>query len=115
MSLTPGTRLGVYELGAQIGAGGMGEVYRAIDTRLDRTVAIKTIAVAFLVMEHAEGTSPKDGKAFAYISNETGTYEVFVMPLPKSGGKFQVTSGAGLLPQWINGGRELAYVTAEHR
>ena len=56
-----------------------------------------------------------DGKAFAYVSNETGTYEVFVMALPKSGGKFQVTSGGGLLPQWINGGRELAYVNAEHK
>ena len=98
MSLSPGTRLGVYEVIAPIGAGGMGEVYRAIDTRLDRTVAIKTISgafserferearaisalnhphictlydigherpaagadpVAFLVMEHVEGTSPK--------------------------------------------------------
>jgi serine/threonine-protein kinase len=41
MSLTPGTRLGPYEIVAPIGAGGMGEVYRARDTRLDRIVAIK--------------------------------------------------------------------------
>jgi hypothetical protein len=61
------------------------------------------------------GMYAPDGKAFAYISNETGTYEVFVMALPRSGGKFQVTSGGGLLPQWINGGRELAYVNAEHK
>jgi dipeptidyl aminopeptidase/acylaminoacyl peptidase len=61
------------------------------------------------------GTYAPDGQAFAYISNETGTYEVFVMPLPKSGGKLQVTSGGGLLPQWFNGGRELAYVNAEHK
>lgn len=40
MALTAGTRLGVYEILAPIGAGGMGEVYRARDTRLDRTVAV---------------------------------------------------------------------------
>src|SRR6185436_12758663 len=39
----PGTRLGVYEVTAQIGAGGMGEVYKGRDTRLDRTVAIKIL------------------------------------------------------------------------
>src|SRR5438094_6373612 len=41
MSLSPGSRLGPYEILGQAGAGGMGEVYRARDTRLDRTVAIK--------------------------------------------------------------------------
>jgi serine/threonine protein kinase len=43
MSLTPGTRLGPYEIQTPLGAGGMGEVYRARDTRLDRTVAIKIL------------------------------------------------------------------------
>jgi len=43
MPLTPGTRLGTYEIVAPIGAGGMGEVYRARDTRLGREVAIKVL------------------------------------------------------------------------
>src|SRR5262249_11358736 len=43
MALSPGVRLGPYEILAPIGAGGMGEVYRARDTRLDRTVAIKIL------------------------------------------------------------------------
>ena len=43
MAITPGTRLGVYEVTAQIGVGGMGEVYRAIDTKLKRQVAIKIL------------------------------------------------------------------------
>jgi len=43
MSLAPGDRLGPYEIAAVIGAGGMGEVYRARDTRLNRDVAIKVL------------------------------------------------------------------------
>ncbi len=46
MALTPGTRLGSYEVTAQIGVGGMGEVYRATDTKLDRDVAIKVLPSA---------------------------------------------------------------------
>src|SRR6266705_1165570 len=43
MSLVTGTKLGRYEIRAKIGAGGMGEVYLAQDTELDRTVAIKIL------------------------------------------------------------------------
>ena len=47
MPLTPGTRIGPYEITGTLGAGGMGEVYRARDTRLNRDVAIKMLPDLF--------------------------------------------------------------------
>jgi Tol biopolymer transport system component len=47
MSLSPGSRLGPYEIVAPLGAGGMGEVYRAKDTRLQRDVAVKVLPASF--------------------------------------------------------------------
>ena len=48
MSLAPGTRFGAYEVAAQIGVGGMGEVYRARDAKLNRDVALKVLPDSFL-------------------------------------------------------------------
>ena len=47
MSLVPGTRIGSYEVVSAIGTGGMGEVYKARDTRLDRTFAVKVLPGRF--------------------------------------------------------------------
>ena len=47
MTLSAGTKIGPYEIQSLLGAGGMGEVYRALDTRLERIVAIKILPAQF--------------------------------------------------------------------
>jgi serine/threonine protein kinase len=57
MPILPGRRLGPYEILSAIGAGGMGEVYRARDTRLDRIVAIKVLPMP--LADRPEATKAK--------------------------------------------------------
>ena len=55
MALTSGTKLGPYEILTPLGAGGMGEVYRARDSRLDRIVAVKVLPASFAAdVEHGD-------------------------------------------------------------
>ena len=59
MPLEAGTRLGPYEILGAIGAGGMGEVYRARDIRLDRTVAIKVLTGALAAIRNRGSASSR--------------------------------------------------------
>ena len=61
MTLSAGTRLGPYEIVALVGAGGMGEVYRARDTRLNRDVAIKVLPdlARILTASHVSHAKPR--------------------------------------------------------
>jgi Tol biopolymer transport system component len=69
VQLTPGHRLGPYEIIAAIGAGGMGEVYRARDTRLDRTVAIKVLPGAFAQDVQAANRFEREARAVAALNH----------------------------------------------
>ncbi len=69
MSLQPGTRLGPYEILAPLGAGGMGEVYRAKDTRLDRTVAIKVLAAHLSQDPEVKQRFEREARAISSLSH----------------------------------------------
>src|SRR5687767_14358573 len=69
MSLAPGTRLGPYEILAAIGAGGMGEVYRARDTKLDRDVAIKVLPDAFAADPERVARFQREAKMLASLNH----------------------------------------------
>ena len=69
MALGPGSKLGVYEVTAKIGAGGMGEVYRAHDTTLDRDVAIKVLPDAFATDPERLARFEREAKVLASLNH----------------------------------------------
>src|SRR5258705_8653874 len=69
MALFAGTRLGPYEIVSALGAGGMGEVYKAKDTRLDRHVAIKVLPSAFAQDADRLARFEREAKAVAALSH----------------------------------------------
>jgi serine/threonine protein kinase len=91
MPLAPRTRLGPYEVIDSLGSGGMGEVYRGRDTRLDRTVAIKVLAAGTAGDADLRGRFVREAKAVAALEHPhiCGVYDVgeadgilyLVMPL----------------------------------
>jgi eukaryotic-like serine/threonine-protein kinase len=69
MALAPGTRLGPYEIVSPLGAGGMGEVYRARDTRLDRVVAIKILPQHLSEKPAARERFDREARAISSLSH----------------------------------------------
>src|SRR3989338_2252590 len=95
MTLSPGTRLGPYEIVAPLGAGGMGEVYRARDTRLDRTVAIKILPEALAAYPQFRERFDPDARAIPQLDFP------HLPPLPPGAGH----PDAGILLLIFRGGK----------
>ena len=67
--LSPGVRFGPYEIGSPVGSGGMGEVYRARDTRLDRVVALKVISQTLIADSQALQRFEREARAIAALNH----------------------------------------------
>jgi serine/threonine protein kinase/tetratricopeptide (TPR) repeat protein len=78
VTLTAGTRVGIYEIAGPLGAGGMGEIYRARDVRLDRTVAIKALPQAFSHDPDRRARFEREARLVASLShpNIAGIYGI---------------------------------------
>src|SRR5271154_6943016 len=69
MNLAPGSRLGPYEIVGPLGSGGMGEVYRARDTRLERTVAIKILPAQFTADQVSKQRFEREAKTISSLNH----------------------------------------------
>src|SRR5215813_7132998 len=69
MSLTAGARLGPYEIQTPVGAGGMGEVYKARDTRLDRIVAIKVLPETSAALPEVRQRFEREARAVSSLNH----------------------------------------------
>ena len=69
MALAPGTRLGPHEILSAVGAGGMGEVYKARDTRLDRTVAVKVLPAALAADPQFRERFDREARAISQLTH----------------------------------------------
>ena len=78
MALESGTRLGPYAILSPIGAGGMGEVYKAKDTRLDRTVAVKVLRENFGDSPERKARFEREAKAISQLNHA----HIFCRPIP---------------------------------
>jgi hypothetical protein len=114
MSLASGSSLGPYRIGARLGAGGMGEVYRVRDPRLDRSVAIKTLPAEFSSDDRWRARFHRKARTIAGLSHPH-ICALHVQPFPATGVRWQVSDAGGHQPQWRRDGRELYYVALDKK
>ena len=69
MTIAPGARLGPYEILSPLGAGGMGEVYRAKDTRVERTVALKVLPEEFFEDKESIARFEREARLLASLNH----------------------------------------------
>src|SRR5215831_18366260 len=109
MSLPTGTRLGLYEITGAIGAGGMGEVYRARDTKLGRDVALKVIPDLFASDPERLARFEREAQVLASLNHpniahiygveESGAVKALVMELVEGRTLDQLIQAPGSRPQ----------------
>src|SRR5947209_600312 len=132
MSLEPGTRLGPYEIVSAIGAGGMGEVYKARDTRLERTAAIKVLPSHLSSSPDLRQRFEREAKTISQLShphicalydvgNQDGV-EYLIMEYLEgetltefNESQGQISAAGGAFPRWRRDGKELFYVAADRK
>jgi serine/threonine protein kinase/dipeptidyl aminopeptidase/acylaminoacyl peptidase len=119
MTLAPGGRLGPYEIETSLGAGGMGEVYRARDTRLDRIVAIKILSQHLSASSDARQRFEREARAISQISHphicalydvgvEDGIHYLVMEHLEGETLMHRLAGGALPLPQTVRIGTQIA-------
>ena len=74
-----------------------------------------TTAVVQTRFNESSGSFSPDGKWIAYVSDATGSLEVYVQPFPSSGTQWQVTTGGGGAPQWSDDGKQLFFRSADSK
>src|ERR1700758_1850639 len=119
MSLTTGTKLGPYEIVSPLGAGGMGEVYRARDTRLDRTVAVKILPKHLSDQPEARERFEREARAVSSLNHanicqlydvgqQDGLHYMVIEYLDGETLATRLTKGALPLEQVLRYGAEIA-------
>jgi serine/threonine protein kinase len=122
MRLAAGTRIGTHEIMSQLGAGGMGEVYRARDTKLGREVAIKILPAAFTADPERRGRFEREARVLASLNHphigaiygveDDGNVHALVLELVEGetlAGKLESLKGKGLgISQSLSLARQIA-------
>ena len=93
MLLSPGARLGAYEIVSLVGAGGMGEVYRARDTKLNREVALKLLPDAFASAPDRLARFTREARTLASLNHPNIAH---IDGLEESGGALALYDAIGM-------------------